>query len=145
MEKGTPVRVLGRDGEWARVQFEGWVRTEDLAPGGGVLQGVTAAELRANPEAYQGQVVRWDLQYIALATADELRPEIPPGSRYFLARGPLPERGFVYVVVPAARLAQIEALAPLASVTIVARIRATRGRFLAHPVVELVSVESASS
>src|SRR2546428_7864032 len=37
------------------------------------------------------------LQFIALEQADELRPEIPAGGTYLLARGPLPERGFAYV------------------------------------------------
>src|SRR2546427_359177 len=62
----TPLKGLSKSGEWARVQFEGWVKTADLesAPPG-VLAGVSAAELR---------------------------PEMPKGAIYFLARGPLPER-----------------------------------------------------
>src|SRR5947207_7254001 len=40
-------RVLGRSGEWTRVELEGWVKSADLeiAPPG-VLVGITAAELR---------------------------------------------------------------------------------------------------
>src|SRR5438105_1658438 len=98
----APLRVLGRSGDWTRVEIDGWVRSGDLqAAPAGVLVGVSAAELRAEPQRYVGQVLRWTLQFIAVQKADELRPDIPNGAMYLLARGPLPERGFVYVVVPA--------------------------------------------
>lgn len=139
----TPVRVLGRSGEWSRVQFEGWVKSADLetAPPG-VLVGVSAAELRADPQRYQGQVLRWTLQFIALQKADDLRPDIPSGAPYLLARGPLPERGFVYVVVPEAKMPLAETLAPLATIQVTARVRAGRSRFLGNPVVDLLSLET---
>jgi hypothetical protein len=139
----TPLRVLSRTGDWARVQFEGWVKSEDLrAAPPGVLVGVSAAELRAEPQRYAGQVLRWRLQYIAVQKADDLRPDIPDGATYVLARGPLPERGFVYVIVPDARLAAIAALAPLATVQVTARVRAGRSRYLGNPVVELLTLEA---
>lgn len=139
----TPVRVLGRTGEWARVQFEGWVKAEDLqAAPPGVLVGVTAAELRAEPQRYTGQVLRWRVEFIALQQADDLRPDIPGGATYVLARGPLPERGFVYVIVPEAKLAAVRALAPLVTMHITARVRAGRSRYLGNPVVELLSLET---
>jgi hypothetical protein len=139
----TPLRVLSRTGDWARVQFEGWVKSEDLrAAPPGVLVGVSAAELRAEPQRYAGQVLRWRLQYIAVQKADDLRPDIPDGATYVLARGPLPERGFVYVIVPDARLAAISALAPLATVQVTARVRAGRSRYLGNPVVELLTLEA---
>jgi hypothetical protein len=139
----TPVRVLGRSGEWTRVQIEGWVRTADLetAPPG-VLVGVTAAEVRAEPARYRGQVLRWHLQFIALQTADDLRPDIPAGMAYLLARGPLPERGFVYVVLDDAQRAAAARLTPLATVQVTARVRQGRSRFLGHPVVDLLSLEA---
>jgi hypothetical protein len=140
----TPVRVLGRSGggEWTRVQVEGWVKTADLetAPPG-VLVGVSAAELRAAPERYAGRVLRWNLQYLATQVSDDLRPDIPPGATYLLARGPLPERGFVYVVVPEAHRSLIETLTPLASLQVTARVRTGRARFIGNPVVELVTLE----
>jgi SH3-like domain-containing protein len=139
---GAPVTVLGRSGEWTRIELEGWVKTADLqsAPAG-VLVGVTAAELRAEPDRYVGQTLRWTLQIIALRTADDLRPDIPDGATYLLARGPAPERGFVYVVVPDANRAAVEALPPLATVQITARVRVGRSRFVGNPVVDLVSLE----
>lgn len=139
---GAPLRVLGSAGEWTRVQLEGWVRTADVqAAPAGVLVGVSAAELRAEPERYVGQAVRWTLQIIALRTADDLRPDIPEGSTYMLARGPVPERTFVYVVVPESKRAAVEALPPLATVLVTARVRTGRSRFVGNPVVDLVSLE----
>ena len=138
----TPLRVLSRNGEWTRVQFEGWVKGGDLqAAPAGVQVGVTAAELRAEPQRYVGQVLRWNLEFIAIQKADELRPDIPSGSSYVLARGPLPERGFVYILVPDARLPAFRALTPLVAMTITARVRNGRSRYLGNPVVDLISLE----
>jgi len=139
----TPLRVLSRSGEWARVQFEGWVKTTELqdAPPG-VQIGVSAAELRAEPQRYAGQVLRWTLQFIAVQKADDLRPDIPEGANYVLARGPLPERGFVYMIIPDGRLGAVQALAPLANIQVTVKVRQGRSRFLGNPVVELISLEA---
>jgi hypothetical protein len=139
----TPLRVLSRSGEWARVQFEGWVKTTELqdAPPG-VQIGVSAAELRAEPQRYAGQVLRWTLQFIAVQKADDLRPDIPTGANYVLARGPLPERGFVYMIIPDGRLGAVQALAPLANIQVTVKVRQGRSRFLGNPVVELISLEA---
>lgn len=141
-----PLRVLSRNGEWTRVQFEGWVKGGELqvAPAG-VLVGVTAAELRAEPQRYVGQVLRWRLEFIAIQKADELRPDIPVGSSYVLARGPLPERGFVYVTVPDSKLPAFRALTPLVVMQITARVRNGRSRYLGNPVVELISLEGGAT
>jgi hypothetical protein len=139
----APLHVLGRSGEWTRVQLEGWVKSADLetAPPG-VLMGLSAAELRAEPQRYVGQLLRWTLQFISLQRADELRPDIPAGATYFLARGPLPERGFVYVIVPDPKRAALDALTPLATVQVTARVRTGRSRFLGNPVLDLTSLEA---
>ncbi|MGH7548079.1 MAG: hypothetical protein ACREMM_07885 [Gemmatimonadales bacterium] len=139
----APLRVLGRSGEWTRVEVQGWVKSADLqtAPAG-VLLGVTAAELRTEPQRYMGQVLRWTLQFIALQKADELRPDMPHGATYMLARGPLPERGFVYVVVPEPKRVELEALTPLATLQVTARVRAGRSRFLGNPVLDLLTLET---
>jgi hypothetical protein len=142
----TPLRVLSRNGEWTRVQYEGWVKGGDLqvAPAG-VMIGVTAAELRTEPQRYAGQVLRWNLEFIAIQKADELRPDIPAGSSYVLARGPLPERGFVYVVIPDIKLPAFRALTPLSAMTITARVRNGRSRYLGNPIVDLISLEGGST
>ena len=138
----TPLRVLSRSGDWARVQFEGWVKTSDLQTNTpGVLVGVSAAELRTDPARFQGQVLKWNLQFIAVETADDLRPDVPDGATYLLARGPSPEHGFVYVVVPDAQKNLIASLPPLANIEITARVRVGRMRYLGNPVVDLISLE----
>jgi len=139
---GAPLRVLGRTADWTRVELEGWVKTADLqAAPPGVLVGVSAAELRAEPDQYVGQLLRWTLQVIAVRTADDLRPDIPTGATYLLARGPVPEHGFVYVVVPDAQHAAVQGLAPLATIQSTVRVRTGRSRFVGNPVVDLVSLE----
>ncbi len=137
---GTPARVVGRSGEWIRVQVEGWVREADVKPAeAGVLAGISAAEVRASPERFVGQTLDWRLQVIAVQVADELRPEIPSGQPYLLTRGPLPEPGFVYVTIPTRRIAEFRALPPLHEMVMRVTLKAARTRYLATPVAELIS------
>lgn len=141
LQPGAAARVVARAGEWTRVATEAWVRDADLkAASGEALQGVSAAEVRANPERYVGQVMDWQLQLVSVQTADELRPEMPPGQTYLLTRGPLPEPGFVYVMIPHDQSQRFRSLGPLAELTLRLRIRAARSKYLATPVAELVAV-----
>ena len=143
---GTPARVVGRSGEWVRVQLEGWVRDADVKPAeAGALAGISAAEVRAAPERFLGQTLDWRLQVIAVQLADELRPEIPSGRPYLLTRGPLPEPGFVYVVIPPERIAEFRALPPLHEMVMRVTLKAARTRYLATPVAELVSTPVADA
>ncbi len=140
LQTGAPARVVGRSGDWARVQLEGWVRESDLAPGSDASLGrVTAAEVRADPPRYIGRTVDWRLELIAVQTADELRTEMPRGQTYLLTRGPLPEPGFVYVTVTESQGNEFRSLQALQEMTLRVTIKAPRTRFLATPVVELVS------
>jgi hypothetical protein len=142
---GTPARVMARSGEWVRVGVDGWVRESDLKPAeAGVLAGITAAEVRASPDRFVGQTLDWRLQVIAVQLADELRPEITSGQPYLLTRGPLPEPGFVYVTIPAGRVAEFRALPPLHEMVMRVTLRAARTRYLATPVAELVSTLGAA-
>ena len=139
----TPLKVVAHSGEWTRVQLDAWVKTSDLAAAPtGVLEGVSAAELRADPTRYAGQVVRWRLQFVAVETADDLRPDIPDGSTYLLTRGPTPERGFVYVIVPESKKAAVAALAPLTDLEITATVRVGKSHFIGNPIVDLLSFEA---
>ena len=85
---------------------------------------------RDDPERYVGQTVEWSLQVLAVQQADELRPELPLGQPYVLARGPLPETGFVYLLVSEKEVATWRALEPLAEVRVRATVRAGRTRYL---------------
>ena len=140
LQMGAPARVVGRSGDWARVQLEGWVRESDLTPGSDVSLGaVTAAEVRADPARYVGRTVDWRVELIAVQIADDLRIEIPKGRPYLLTRGPLPEPGFVYVTVTEAQALEFRSLQALQELTLRVTIKAPRTRFLATPVVELVA------
>ena len=140
LQTGAPARVLGRSGEWARVQLEGWVRENDLEEAsGGALTGITAAEVRSDPARYVGRTVEWRLQLIAVQTADELRTEIPRGQSYLLTRGPLPEPGFVYVTVSESQAAEFRTLPALQELTLRVLIKAARTKYLTTPVVEFVA------
>jgi len=136
-------RVLSRSNAWVRVQVEAWVRESDLRPAGdsGVLTGVSAAEVRSAPGRFVGKVVEWRLQFLSVQKADELRSEIPEGRHYLLTRGPLPETGFVYVIIPPARVEQFQALAPLEEITVRATLRSATTRYLPNPVLELISLK----
>ena len=81
----------------------------------------------------------------AIQKADDLRPDIPSGASYVLARGPLPERGFVYVIVPDIKLPTFRALTPLAPLPVIVRVRNGRSRYLGNPVVDLVSLEGGTT
>jgi hypothetical protein len=134
----APARVVARADGWARVQVDGWVRESDLTAGtGGALVGVSAAEVRSGGHAFEGKELEWTVQYIALQTADELRRDMPPGQRYMLARGPLPEAGFVYLLLAAEQVQAVEALPPLSYLTIVGRVRTARSQYLGNPILTL--------
>ena len=140
LQPGAPARILGRSGEWVRVQMEGWVRDIDLEEAaGGALTGITAADVRADPARYVGKMVEWRLQLISVQTADELRTEMSRGQNYLLTRGPLPEPGFVYVTVTPAQAAEFRALPALQELTLRVTIKAARTKYLTTPVVEYVS------
>jgi hypothetical protein len=143
LQPGIPARVLGRSGEWVRVQLDGWIKEADLKPAdNGVLREVSAEEVQKSPGRFVGQPLEWRLQLIAVQVADELRPEIPAGHPYLLTRGPLPEPGFVYVTVPDSMVARFRALPPLQELTLRVSLTAARTRYLATPVADLLSVES---
>jgi Bacterial SH3 domain len=141
LEAGSPVRITARAGDWLRVETAGWVKDSAVRQAGAqTASGVTAAELRNAPAAWQGKVLRWTIQFIALQTADEMRPDFTPGQRYILARGPGPEYAFVYVIVPPDKLDEVERLQPLDSVTVLARVVKGRSTFLANPILELLDI-----
>lgn len=136
-ESPHPVEVLERRGGWARVRMEGWVREGSLGTTPPPDQ-ITAKEIRENPDRYVGQTLEWTLQVLAVQQADELRPELPPGQPYVLARGPLPETGFVYLVVKRDEVERFRSLEPLAEIRVRATVRAGRTRFLPTPVLDFV-------
>jgi hypothetical protein len=141
VDSGAFARLIARSGGWTRIQVEAWVPDSALSTTPpGVLVGLTQAEIRSEPARYVGQVVEWRLQFISLQRADELRPEIPEGASYLLTRGPLPEPGFVYVMIAADQRARFEALPALKELVIRGTIRSATTKYLPTPVLELVAV-----
>jgi len=141
LEAGHPVRITARAGGWVRIETQAWVREQEVRPSdAGILTGLSAAELRGAPDEFKGKLLRWTIQYLSIQTADELRPDFAPGQKYILARGPAPEYAFVYIIVPPARLAEVQRLEPLASVQVVARVVSGRSTYLANPILELVEL-----
>jgi Bacterial SH3 domain. len=137
--KGASVDVIGKDHEWVRVRLEGWVRESDLAVADSTLRVLSAADVRANPAAAQGKLVRWDMDAVALQTADALRTGLQPGEQYLLALGPGSEKTLVYIVIPANLIQTARNLPPMAPVTVVARIRNGRSEPAGVPVLDLQS------
>jgi hypothetical protein len=138
VRRAAPARVLARADGWARVQIEGWVRESDLQPSSGAaLSGVSGAEVRSGGRAFEGKVLQWTVQFIALQTADALRRDMPAGQPYMLARGPLPEAGFVYLLLSDDQAKAVGELAPLTVLTIVGRVRTARSQYLGNPILTL--------
>lgn len=141
LANGAVVEAEARSEGWVKVKVEGWVREQDLAGRIGALGSpVTGADVRMSPAQYEGQSVEWRVQFVAVRTADELRPEMAPGQPYALVRGPLPEPGFIYLALTDAQAAEFRRLAPLAELTIRGTIRTGRTRFTGTPVLELERV-----
>jgi len=137
--KGTTVDVIGKDHDWVRVRLEGWVREADLTLADSTLRVLSAADVRSNPAAAQGKLVRWDVDAVALQTADALRTGLQPGEQYLLALGPGTEKTLVYIVVPATLIQTARSLPPMAPITVVARIRNGRSQPAGVPVLDLQS------
>ena len=138
----APLKILARSGDWVRVQTEGWVLASDVRPGGGVMVGVSGAEIRARPQDFEGKLLQWNVQFISIQTADELRRDIRAGRRYVLARGPMPESGFLYLLASDAQIKDLTQFSPLAEIVIVGRVRLARSTYLGNPILDLVDVRA---
>ena len=138
--KGAPVEILARDKEWVRVKLEGWVREADLVVADTTLRPLSAADIRANPAAALGKLVRWEVEVVALQTADALRTGLQTGEQYFLALGPGVEKTLVYIAVPPSLLANARSLPPLAQITVTARVRNGRSQPAGVPILDLQSL-----
>ncbi|HTR78052.1 MAG TPA: hypothetical protein VMH39_08075, partial [Gemmatimonadaceae bacterium] len=74
---GAIVQQLAHDHGWSKVRVEGWVPDRQLVPADTSLGSqLTAADLRADPDATRGKMVQWEVQVLSLQTADPLRPEL---------------------------------------------------------------------
>ena len=138
---GTIVEPLARDRGWVKVRVEGWVNEKDLAPTDSAFSAqLTAADLRADPEANKGKIVRWEVQLLSLQYADPLRRDLARDEPYFLARGPGTESALLYLAVPPSMLKDAKTMAPLTNVIITARVRTGRSDPGGTPILDLRSL-----
>lgn len=138
------LQVLARDRNWLRVRAEGWVLATDVVPAdSGGLTRMSAADLRADSAGSRGKLVRWDVEFVALHTADPLRKGLVDGEPYMLVQGPGEERSLLYVAVPPSLLGTARAVPPLANLTIVARVRFGRSDPVGVPVLDLQALSRA--
>src|SRR5215216_2974629 len=140
LAKGATVELIGRDREWVRVRLEGWVRESDLTVADSTLRPLSAADVRSDPSGSQGKLVQWDVEAVALQTADPLRTGLQPGEQYLLALGPGAEKTLVYLAVPETLLATARNLRPLAQITVTARVRNGRSEPAGVPILDLQSI-----
>jgi|SRR5688500_2368173 len=138
--KGGTVDVIARDGDWVRVRMEGWVREADLIASDTTLRQLSVADIRSNPAAAQGKLVRWEVEAVALRSADPLRTGLQTGEQYLLALGPGAEKALVYIAVPEALLAGVRSLPPLSPIIVTARIRDGRSQPAGVPILDLESI-----
>lgn len=139
---GTPLTPLARDRGWVRVQVDGWVKDDGLAPSTATVGALSAADLRADPQKARGTVVRWNVQVLALAHADVLHKDLTPDEPYLLARGPGAENAMLYIAIPPALLQAATTLTAVAPVTatIVATVRNGKSAPLGVPILDAQSL-----
>jgi len=145
---GTELRVLAREGNWARVQMEGWVWVPALeaplagAPpeAGTVLEGVSPRELAADPERYRGRLVSIQVQFISIERAELVRTDFYEGEPFLLTRSQDGDRSFIYIAIPPDRVQELSALTPLEGISIVGRVRSGAAALTGSPILDLVDL-----
>jgi hypothetical protein len=86
-------------------------------------------------------VVSWQLQYISLERAEEIRTDFFEGEPFILARFGGPEGSFVYVALPPDRVLEIQGLVPLERIAVTGRVRTAASALTGTPIIDLVTLE----
>lgn len=140
VKAGATVETLARDAGWVRVRVEGWVPERDLANAdSGGTPSLSAADLRANPEAHKGKIVRWEVQAVSVQRADALRRGLAADEQYLLARGPGDEGAILYVALPRNLVDDVRSVPQLSKIIITARVRDGRTPPVGAPLLDLIS------
>ncbi|GMR12101.1 MAG: hypothetical protein BMS9Abin29_0289 [Gemmatimonadota bacterium] len=141
---GVDVRIIARDGNWARVRVEGWTWSPDLPTGEGgessVLTEVSVEEVVSNPGRYRGRAVQWDVQFISLERAEKIRTDFYEGEPFLLTRGGEDGMQFVYVAVPPDMMSLVDGLMPLERVRVVGRLRLGAAALTGSPIIDLMEL-----
>lgn len=140
LDAGAVVQPVARDRGMVRVRLEAWVPESLLVPADSSFDdALTAADLRLDPDAHKGRLLRWTVQVVGLQRADVLRRDLADGEPYLLAMGPGSENAVLYIAVPPTLLEEARAIPALARVLVTARVRNGRAEPTGTPVLELVS------
>lgn len=143
------LEVLAREGSWLRVRLEGWV----WRPAAADAEDDVSADVAAiSPEdlaapggaALEGRRVTWRVQFISLERAESVRSDFFEGEPFILGRVGGADGPFVYVAVPPERLAQVQGLTPLETVTVTGRVRRASSALTLSPILDLLSLERGS-
>lgn len=146
IEPGADLRIVAREGNWARVQVDGWAWIPTFPVGSEtvgdptILRGVEAGDLSANFDRYRGRIVELELQFISLERAEQVRSDFYPGEPFLLTRALDEARTFVYIAVPEGRLAEVRSLAPLERILITGRARSGAAVFTGSPILDLLEL-----
>ncbi len=140
IQHGAVLTPLARDRGWVRVRLEGWMREQDLEAADSTMAGLSAADLRANPDGYVGRTVRWSVTALAFQTADPLHRDMRPDEPYLLARGPGKETALLYLALPAGLVDRAKALAPMTPLVITAKVRTGRSSPAGVPILDVITL-----
>jgi hypothetical protein len=140
LKSGTLVTPLTVENGWTRVRLEGWVPSKDLVEANThAADEVSAADLRAEPEAMKGRVLHWDVEALSYQLADGLRRELN-GAPYILALGPGKERAILYISVPDSLVPAARGLTPMSRISVTARVRTGRSEPGGVPILDLLEL-----
>ena len=142
---GTPLQILAREGNWARIRIEGWTwlphgSDSTLASDTTVLAEATPDEVRKNADRFKGRVVAWELQLISMEKAERVRTDFYAGEPYLLTRSDARGGGFVYVALPPDLVEELKGLVPMGRVFVVGRIRTGATALTGNPLLDLMEL-----
>ncbi|MGH7668086.1 MAG: SH3 domain-containing protein [Gemmatimonadaceae bacterium] len=137
---GAVLTAIGRERGWVRVRLEGWMREQDLEAADSSLAGLSAADLRSNPDGYVGRTVRWSVTALAFQTADPLHRDMRPDEPYLLARGPGKENALLYLALPPGLVDRAKGLAPMTLLVITARVRTGSSSPAGVPILDVITL-----
>ena len=142
---GANLRILAREGNWARVRLDGWMWLPEGAAVEGetaVLTDVSTEDVAASPLEYRGRVLQWDLQFISLERAEKIRTDFYEGEPFLLTRIGRGEGVFVYVAIPPERFQEAEGLSPLERIRVIGRVRTGSATLTGSPILELLALST---
>ncbi len=138
---GARAMVTARERGWVRVRVEGWVREADLSVADTALRGaLSAADLRADPDAVAGRLVHWEVQVLAHQVGDPLRKGLADQEPYLLAQGPTGENALLYLAIPPVLASTAREIPDLGRAIITARVRVGKSEPVGIPVLELLTI-----